>query len=70
MGKTATKTHYGCTGSCGGQVTEEQYIAGKKTCGDKSCDQYGKPLQKMEHCMGCGEDYLPDAAEDHEACCQ
>jgi hypothetical protein len=68
MGKTTTQVHYGCAGSCGGQVTEEQYKAGKTTCGDKSCDMYGKSLQKMEHCAGCGEDYLPEAAADHDGC--
>jgi hypothetical protein len=68
MGKTMVKTHYGCKGSCGGEVTEEQFNAGKKTCGDKSCDQYGKPLEKMSYCSGCSEYYTQKSADQHADC--
>jgi hypothetical protein len=68
MGKTMTKTHYGCSGSCGGQVTEEQFNAGKKTCGDKNCERFGKPLEKMSYCAACDEHYTKDAAHMHSEC--
>jgi hypothetical protein len=68
MAGTKIKTHYGCSGSCGGEVTEEQYLAGKKTCGDKSCYRYGQPLEKMSYCSACDEYYTKDAAEEHTEC--
>ena len=63
-----TKTHYGCTGSCGGEVTEEQFRAGKQTCGDKTCDKYGEPLEKMKYCSACSEYYTSESADEHAAC--
>ena len=63
-----SETHYGCTGSCGGEVTEAQYRAGQTKCGDKSCDRYGKPLEKMMFCSACNEYYASDSAQMHADC--
>jgi len=41
-------TRYICTGSCGGSVSEQEYESGKKTCGAKSCEKHGQPLEKNE----------------------
>jgi hypothetical protein len=68
MGKTIVKTHYGCTGSCGGEVTEEQFKAGQTTCADEECDRYGKPLEKMLHCAGCDTYYTKASAKEHADC--
>jgi hypothetical protein len=68
MAKVKTKTQYGCSGSCGGIVSEDDFRNGKRTCGDEDCDRYGQPLEKMEHCPGCGQDFLPQDADEHETC--
>ncbi len=38
---------YFCTGSCGAQITQEQYDKGLTQCGAKSCNFYGKPFKKI-----------------------
>ena len=63
-----TKIHYGCKGSCGGEVTEEQFLAGQKTCADENCDEYRKPLEKMKYCRSCDEFYTSDLAFEHDDC--
>ena len=35
---------YICAGTCGGEVTEMQFKAGKNTCATKGCTHYGKLL--------------------------
>jgi hypothetical protein len=62
------ETHYGCAGSCGGEVTEAQYKAGMTKCGDKSCERYGKPLEKLQFCSSCNEYYPNESAADHANC--
>jgi hypothetical protein len=63
-----TKIHYGCKGSCGGEVTEEEFLAGQTTCADESCDEYGQPLEKMKYCSSCDEYYTSDSTEEHADC--
>jgi|WetSurMetagenome_2_1015567.scaffolds.fasta_scaffold834095_2 hypothetical protein len=69
MARTKTETHYGCA-SCGMKVSEDQFKAGKNTCTHKDCDQFGEKLEKMEHCAGCGDDYVKSQAAEHETCNQ
>lgn len=38
---------YVCTGGCGLDVSEKEYKAGKKVCGDKKCPKYGKALTRV-----------------------
>lgn len=67
MNKTIDKAHYGCTGSCGMEVTEEQFNAGKTKCLDKSCNRYGELLEKMAYCSVCDEYHTQSSAGQHEA---
>ena len=46
-------TVYVCTGSCHGVATKEQYDAGAKTCGAKTCERHGMPLERREKCENC-----------------
>jgi hypothetical protein len=57
---------YVCSGSCGTEITEEEYLSGNTTCSDETCDQYGEPLEKMMYCPACDEYYTRE--EEHEAC--
>lgn len=50
---------YVCTGSCGGQVSEEEYNQGKTTCGDPNCEKHGQPLEKKLVCSQCGKHFEP-----------
>lgn len=59
------KTIYICPGSCKGVATEEQWNAGAKTCGAKTCELHGKPLQKRNKCDRCGAVFKP---EEKHAC--
>ena len=68
MDKTMVKTHYRCEGSCGGEITEEQFNAGQNICNDQDCDCYGRPLEKMEYCSFCNEYYTPASSDYHGAC--
>lgn len=68
MDKKMSKTHYGCSGSCRGEITEEQFNAGQKTCNDQDCDCYGEPLKKMEYCSSCEKHYMPESADNHRNC--
>ncbi len=46
--KMAKKTVYVCDGSCHGAATEEQWIAGAKTCSATGCNMHGMPLKRRE----------------------
>lgn len=39
---------YVCTGTCGGSVSEEEFLTGRNKCGMKGCKRYGKPLVREE----------------------
>ena len=56
------KTVYVCPGSCNGVATEEQWNAGAKNCGAKTCELFGKPLQKRNKCEKCGKITKPEEA--------
>jgi len=43
-----------CTGGCGGEVTDEEYKAGKTTCGSDTCARHGQPFEKRMVCDDCG----------------
>jgi hypothetical protein len=60
------QTQYVCTGSCGAEVTEEEFLNGKTTCTDETCDQYGEPLEKMMYCAACDEYFTQES--EHAAC--
>jgi hypothetical protein len=68
MYKTMVETQYGCAGSCGGKITEEQFNAGQNICNDQDCDCYGRPLGKMKYCSFCNEYYTRQSADYHGAC--
>jgi len=61
---------YACPGTCHGIVTEEEFIAGAKTCNTESCDFHGKPLEPRDQCDDCAEktasDGKPHVCEDCE----
>lgn len=48
------EVRYICTGSCGGSVSEEEFIAGKNTCASPNCEKHGQPLEKNVECPECG----------------
>lgn len=37
---------YVCTGTCGGSVSEEEFLEGKNKCATKGCPEYGTQLVK------------------------
>lgn len=43
---------YVCTGTCGGSVNEEEYQAGKTTCGTSGCTKEGQPFTRREDAAG------------------
>ncbi len=46
---TTTTKKYACNGTCGGSVTEEEYIAGTTVCGTEGCTMLGQPfVEKVE----------------------
>ena len=57
-----TTAIYVCTGGCGGRVTEEEYRAGKTTCGAATCAKHGQPFTRMLVCAVCGVEYAEGAA--------
>lgn len=60
------KNIYICTGGCNGKVTEEEYNAGKRTCGDPNCPKYGQPFEKRLKCEECGVEYKAEEQHDHD----
>ena len=42
------EVRYVCEGTCGGSVSEEEYNAGKTTCGAGDCPKHGQPLVRKE----------------------
>ena len=42
------EVRYACEGTCGGSVSEEEYNAGKTTCGAGDCPKHGQPLVRKE----------------------
>ena len=46
-------TVYVCTGSCHGVATHAQYEKGARTCGAKTCERHGMPLEPREQCASC-----------------
>lgn len=59
------KVVYVCTGGCGGKVSEEEYKAGKTTCGAKDCPNFGKAFEKRWQCEECGVEYKESEQHDH-----
>lgn len=51
-------TIYGCKGSCGQAVSEEDFNAGKHVCNFDGCSHLGQPLVKKLICDKCGKDYF------------
>jgi hypothetical protein len=60
-------TIYVCTGGCGGRVTEEEYRAGKTTCGAATCAKHEQPFTRMHVCDTCDAEYADDVPH---ACAQ
>ncbi len=56
------KTVWLCTG-CGAKASDSEWKEGKKTCWNKPCANYGKPLQKRLECGDCGA--LMKETEEH-----
>ncbi|OHB56868.1 MAG: hypothetical protein A2Y07_10870 [Planctomycetes bacterium GWF2_50_10] len=56
-----SEIRYICTGPCGTEVTEDQFLAGQSTCEDETCDQYGEPLEKVMYCGACDVYYKREA---------
>ena len=54
---------YGCKGSCGNAITEEQYNEGNHVCQTDGCTHFGQPLSKKIVCEKCGEIYFE--GEEH-----
>ena len=44
-------------------VPVEKYKKGLKTCGEKSCDNYGKSLERVEYCASCNTSF--EEGDDH-----
>lgn len=42
------KVKYVCEGTCGGEVTEEEYNAGKQTCQALDCPHFQQPFKRVE----------------------
>ena len=59
------KVVYVCTGGCGGKVTEEEYKAGKMTCGTKGCSNHGQTFEKRMECEQCGVVYKEGEEHSH-----
>ena len=59
------KVVYVCTGGCGGKVSEEEYEAGKTTCGTQSCPNFGKLFEKRLVCGQCQAEYKPEEEHSH-----
>lgn len=60
------KTVYVCTGGCGGKVSEEEYKAGKTTCGTEGCPLFGHPFVKRLECEVCGALYQENEEHGHK----
>ena len=60
------ETRYVCSGSCGAELSRQEYEAGQITCGDPTCDSYGEPLEKIMYCPSCDEYYTRE--EEHAGC--
>lgn len=56
-------TRHVCTGGCNGSVSEEEFNAGKTTCGTESCANHGQPFEKRTVCDKCGEE--SEEGEEH-----
>ncbi|HSW47518.1 MAG TPA: hypothetical protein VLG67_00400 [Candidatus Saccharimonadales bacterium] len=41
---TTTEKRYVCNGTCGGSVTEEEFLSGKNVCSTDGCNLKGHPL--------------------------
>ncbi len=46
--KWCIMARYVCTGTCGGSVSEEDFLKGKNKCAASDCDRHGEPLVREE----------------------
>ncbi len=56
---------YICTGTCGGVVTEAEFMSGKNVCATDGCPMKGKPLARRYHCHVCGVYYQEGETHTH-----
>lgn len=44
-----------CSGTCGANLSVEEYEKSGKVCQDPACENWGKPFVEAETCEVCGE---------------
>lgn len=42
------KVKYICEGTCGAQISQEEYNAGLQACGTEGCTHKGQPFKRVE----------------------
>ncbi|HCS78170.1 TPA: hypothetical protein DIV55_00315 [Patescibacteria group bacterium] len=59
-----TKVHV-CDGTCGAEISDEQFQAGLTKCGADGCTMQGQPFSEKFKCSECGNVYANDVTHEH-----
>jgi len=52
-----SEVKYVCEGTCGAELTEEEYNNGNHVCKSDGCTHLGQPFKRKVKCIKCGAFY-------------